>query len=277
MRHVTSLALDPSSSSHRLFSPCRSLATFLAVTAARAELVIPRRAGGKFQPMPDRHRRFLRRGRSRAAVSSGIIAKQPAALGLFRAARQVALSRAARPSTRRRASMPGRCAGAQALVTGRVTRDPVGPASSAEFRLWDVDAGPAARRPAILHRSEFLAPRRPHHLRRGLYQDHGLRRLLRHPHGVRRRIGAEGEPPQAARHHGPGRRQCALPDARRQPRRDAALFAGDAGHHLHVAGRGAAAARSGDQPRDRLAPGRRQLPRHDLLAALRARRASASS
>ncbi|CAA9318099.1 MAG: Tol-Pal system beta propeller repeat protein TolB, partial [uncultured Microvirga sp.] len=54
---------------------------------------------------------------------------------------------------------------------------------------------------------------------------------------------------------------------------DAALFADHAGHHLHGAAPGRAAARPGDQPRDRGPPSRRQLPRHDLEPALLAERA----
>ena len=39
---------------------------------------------------------------------------------------------------------------AQALVTGRITRQGDG-RLKAEFRLWDVFAGPAARRQAVFH------------------------------------------------------------------------------------------------------------------------------
>jgi TolB protein len=79
-------------------------------------------------------------------------------------------------------------AGAQALVTGRVTRDPSGRLQGGVPPVGRL-CGPADPGPAILHRSQFLAPHRPHHLGCGLHQDHRRRRLLRHPRGVRGRVG----------------------------------------------------------------------------------------
>ena len=80
-----------------------------------------------------------------------------------------------------------RAINAQALVTGRLTRQTDG-RLKAEFRLWDVFSGAAADRPAILHRAGQLAPHRPHHLRRDLRAAHRRQGLLRQPRGVRRRI-----------------------------------------------------------------------------------------
>ena len=79
-----------------------------------------------------------------------------------------------------------------------------------------------------------LAPHRAHHLGRDLRAPHRREGLFRHPRRVRRRVRSEGPARQAARHHGPGRRQRALSDARRRSGADAALLADDAGDHLHV-------------------------------------------
>ena len=67
-------------------------------------------------------------------------------------------------STPRRNSRAGRPINAQALVTGRMTRQGDG-RLKAEFRLWDVNTQPAARRPAIFHLAGILAADRAHHLR----------------------------------------------------------------------------------------------------------------
>ena len=119
---------------------------------------------------------------------------------------------------------------------------------------------PAARRPAIFHDAGQLAPHRPHHFRRHLRAAHRREGLFRQPHRVRRRDRAGGAPRQAARHHGSGRRQRALPYARRRPRADAALFAVDAGDHLHGL-RPGRSARLSPQHRDRPARDCRQLSR----------------
>ena len=131
--------------------------------------------------------------------------------------------------------------------------------------------GRALHAPAIRHQPGQLAPHRAHHLRRDLPAADRREGLLRHPRRLRRRVRPEGPAHQAARDHGSGRRQCALPHARRRSRADAALLAVDAGNHLHVV-RAGRAARLPAQHRDRPARGGRQFPRHDVRAALLARR-----
>ena len=122
---------------------------------------------------------------------------------------------------------------AQALVTGRITRQADGRLQDRIPAVGRVSVA-AARRPAILHRARQLAPHRAHHLRRDLRAADRREGLFRQPRGVRRRVRSEGPPRQAARHHGSGRRQRALSHARRRPGADAAVLADDAGNHLHV-------------------------------------------
>ncbi len=126
---------------------------------------------------------------------------------------------------------------------------------------------PAACRPAIFHHARQLAPHRPHHLGRDLRAAHRQRRLFRQPRRVRRRNRAGDAAHQAARHHGSGRRQCALSHARRRTRAHAAVLAFDAGDHLHGL-RPGRSARLSLQYRDRPARNRRQFSRHELLAAV---------
>ncbi len=87
---------------------------------------------------------------------------------------------------------------AQALVTGRMTRQGDG-RLKAEFRLWDVFAGQQ-----LDGKQYFTAPDnwrrvRPHHLGRDLRAAHRREGLLRQPRRVRRRDRSEGPPRQAAR------------------------------------------------------------------------------
>ena len=126
-----------------------------------------------------------------------------------------------------------RAINAQALVTGRVTRQADG-RLKAEFRLWDVFAGQQ-----LTGQQYFTAPdnwrRIAHIISDAIYRAPDRREgLFRQPRRVRRRDRPEGPPRQAARDHGPGRRQRALSHARRRSRADAALLAVDAGDHLHV-------------------------------------------
>ena len=74
---------------------------------------------------------------------------------------------------------------AQALVTGRMTRQPDG-RLKAEFRLWDVATGAAACGPAIFHLAGILAADRAHHFRPDLRASDRRERLFRQPRGVRR-------------------------------------------------------------------------------------------
>ena len=163
-----------------------------------------------------------------------------------------------------------RAINAQALVTGRMTRQTDGRLKSRVPPVGCVRR-PAAHRPAIFHRARQLAAHRPHHLGRDLPASDRGDGLLRQPRGVRRRIRAEGAPDQAACDHGSGRRQRALPDARRRSRDHAAVLAFDAGDHLHGL-RPERAAGVPAQHRDRPARDRRQFSQHDLRSALLARR-----
>ena len=121
---------------------------------------------------------------------------------------------------------------AQALVTGRMTRQPDG-RLKAEFRLWDVASGQQLDRPAIRHLAGILAADRAHHLRPDLRAADRREGLFRQPRGVRRRKRADGTARQAAGADGSGRRQCPLSDARRRSRADAAVLAVDPGNHLY--------------------------------------------
>ena len=82
---------------------------------------------------------------------------------------------------------------------------------------------PADGRPAVLHQPGQLAAGRAHHRRCDLRAADRREGLFRHAHRLRRRDRTEGQARQAPGDHGPGRRQCALPDQRRRPRADAAL------------------------------------------------------
>ena len=159
---------------------------------------------------------------------------------------------------------------AQALVTGRSDAPERRTAESRIPALGRVRR-PAAGRPAIFHDARQLAAHQPHHLGRDLRAAHRREGLFRHPHRVRRRVGTERAPREAARDHGSGRRRRALSHARRRSRADAALLALDAGNHLHVV-RAGRAARLSAQHRNRPARSRRQFSRHDVCAALFARR-----
>ena len=132
----------------------------------------------------------------------------------------------------------------------------------------------AAHRPALHHDAAELAAHRAHHRRRDLQAHHRRGRLFRHAHRLYRRKRADEPPHQAARDHGPGRRQPSLPDRRALSGADAALLADDAGDHLSVLCRQQAAGLS-LQHRHRPAGGAGRFPRHDLRAALLARRQAA--
>jgi TolB protein len=136
-----------------------------------------------------------------------------------------------------RAFADWRTINAQALVTGRMTRQSDG-RLKAEFRLWDVFAGQQLTGQQYFTDAGQLAAHRAYHLGCDLSAAHRREGLLRHPHRVRRRVRSEGPPRQAARDHGSGRRQRALPHARRRSRAHAALLAVDAGNHLHVVRQG---------------------------------------
>ncbi|WP_210496795.1 Tol-Pal system beta propeller repeat protein TolB [Microvirga antarctica] len=106
--------------------------------AARAELSFRVSPGGQFQPMPIAIADFAGEGDLGQQVS-GIITKNLQRSGYF-----APLDKARFPERPAFDAAPRfeawKLAGAQALVTGRVTRDPSG-RLKAEFRLWDVETG----------------------------------------------------------------------------------------------------------------------------------------
>ena len=142
-----------------------------------------------------------------------------------------------------------RAINAQALVTGRVTRQPDG-RLKAEFRLWDVLGGGQQA-----GQQYFTTPdnyrRIAHIISDAIYE-----RLTGEKGYFDSRIvfvdetGPEGAPGQASRDDGSGRRQRALSHPRRRPRAHAALLAVDPGNHLHVVRPGRPAGLS-PQHRDR--------------------------
>ena len=73
------------------------------------------------------------------------------------------------------------------------------------------------------HHAHQLAAHRPHHQRRDLRAAAGREGLFRHPHRLYRRHRAARPAHQAARHHGPGRREQPFPDRRQLPGPDPAL------------------------------------------------------
>ena len=91
-----------------------------------------------------------------------------------------------------------RAINAQALVTGRITRQADGRLQGRIPAVGRVRR-PAAHRPAIFHHAGQLAPHRAHHLRRDLRAPHRREGLFRQPRRVRRRDRPEGPPRQAAR------------------------------------------------------------------------------
>ncbi len=107
----------------------------------------------------------------------------------------------------------------------------------AEFRLWDVASGRQLAGQRFASSAAELAPRRPHHRRPGLPAADRREGLLRHARRLRRRDGPQGPPHQAARHHGPGRRQRAAAEPGAGARADAALQPDQPGNHLHVSTR----------------------------------------
>ena len=130
---------------------------------------------------------------------------------------------------------------------------------------------PAAGRQAVPGDARQHPAHRPHHLRPDLRAAHRREGLFRQPRRVHRRDRPARAARQAVDHDGPGRGERALSHPRRGPRAHAALLARLAGDHLHVV-RAGRPARLPAQHRERPARGGRQFPRHDLRAALLARR-----
>ena len=219
---------------------------------------------GNLQPMPIALPDFIGRNcgrrRGRAQRHPGHH-RQSQALGTVRADRSCRLSRA--DHQQRCRSALSRLAYHQRAGAGR--RSPCAPGRRPlpdPIPIVGRDRRAVSDRAAILRPVGALAPHRPHHLRSGVRAVDRRQGLFRHPHRLRRRDRPEGTPDQAARHHGPGRRRGALPDARRRTRAHAALLPvqGRAGDHLCVL-RQPRSARGAAQHRFEPARGGRQLPR----------------
>ena len=158
------------------------------------------------------------------------------------------------PDQRRRPGAGRRAPTGRVPALGRVRRDP-------------------DDRARLFHHAGQLAPRRPHHHRRDLQAADRRRRLFRHPSRLHRRERPPEPPGQAARDHGPGRRQPPLPDRRRLAGVDPALLADHSGDHLSFLRlQGAAGLSVQSDHRPAGGPGR--FSRHDLRTALLARRQS---
>ena len=228
---------------------------------------------GNVQPMPIALPDFVGGAPTEAEIArnvTGVIANNLQRSGLFAPIDPAPSSRRSPTSTRCRAFADWRVINAQALVTGRITRKADG-RLKAEFRLWDVFAGQQ-----LAGKQYFTTPdnwrRIAHIISDAIYE-----RLTGEKGYFDSRIVFVDET-------GPKERRVKrlaimdqdganvrYPDARRRSGADAALHAVDAGNHLHVL-RAGRAARLSAQHRDRPARGRRQFPRHDLRAALLARR-----
>src|SRR3954468_4933653 len=114
-----------------------ALVAFSANQPAQAQLTL-RIGGGQFQPMPVAIADFAGEGDLGQRVS-GVIANNLQRSGYF-----TALDKSRFPERPSFDAAPRfdawRAAGAQALVTGRVSRDASG-RLKAEFRLWDITSG----------------------------------------------------------------------------------------------------------------------------------------
>ena len=241
--------------------------------AAQAELVIDVRRGN-FQPMPIAVADFAGEGDLGQRVA-GHHRQQPAALGLLRADRQGAASRrSSPPSTRRRASRPGARSGAQGLVTGprlaRRRRAASRPSSG---------SGTSIAGQQIAGQQYFTDPnnwRRVGHIisdavytkitgvggffdtrvvfvdESGPKENRRKRLAIMDQDGANVRFLTQGDQLVVTPRYSPATQDIAYMSQAIGP----------------------AAARAGHQPRDRLAPGGRQLPRHDLEPALLAGRAA---
>ena len=161
-------------------------------------------------------------------------------------------------------------AGASSLVQGYIKANGDGTLTVGCY-LYDVAAQSELARQGFVVPAVRLAPRRPQMRRCDLSAADRRRPLFRQPRGLCLRNRAQGAPRQAARDHGSGRRQFALPDQRPDHRADPAVQPEPAVDRVHeLRQRSPRDLRA--EPRVRpAAPGRpRREP--ELRAALFARR-----
>ncbi len=187
---------------------------------------------GNVQPLPIAVTDFLS-GDTMGADISGVIAADLKRSGLFAPIDKSAfIEKISNPDVAPRFD-DWKVINAQALVTGRVTKEADG-RLRAEFRLWDTFAGQQ-----LVGEQYFANPanwrRIGHIIADAIYETPDRRKgLFRHAHRLHRRIRPQERPRQAAGDHGPGRRQPALSVRRPRAGADAALLADAAGNHLHV-------------------------------------------
>ena len=166
------------------------------------------------------------RGHGRGHRRSGAVGPVPAAgSGLLHRSRSAT-------STRRPAFQDWRVISAQALVVGRTGRAPRWPLISLEFRVYDVLSQRELDGKRFAADAERLAPSGPPRRRPGLRAPHRREGLLRHPGRLHRRDGPQGPAPQAARDHGPGRRQRPAAEPGRRTGAHPAVQPDRAGDHL---------------------------------------------
>ena len=219
--------------------PCRRRRRRRAYRRARAGFggAQDRRHAGQDPADADRAAGFRRRRAERRRTSRATSRRSSPPISSAPACSRRSIRR---PTSRRSSNIDAlprfadwRAINAQALVTGRITRQGDG-RLKAEFRLWDVFAGQQ-----LTGQQYFTTPdnwRRVAHI----ISDAIYERLTGEKGYFDSRVvfvdesGPKEQPRQAARHHGSGRRQRALPHPRRRSRADAALLAVDAGNHLHV-------------------------------------------
>ena len=125
---------------------------------------------GNVQPMPIALPEFVAGGATEADAAhsvTGIITNNLQRSGLFAPINPQAFVEKISNSDAVPRFPDWRAINAQALVTGRITRQGDG-RLKAEFRLWDVFAGQQLAGQQYLHLARQLAAHRPHHLRRDL-------------------------------------------------------------------------------------------------------------
>ena len=188
-----------------------------------------------------------------------------------RSIRKAFIDKDAATAQRRRAIGDWRVINAQALVTGSARRRPTA-GSQVEFRLWDVFAEQQMTGLRYTTTPAELAPHRPHHRRRDLQAHHRRGRLFRHPHRLHlgERARATSRIKRLAIMDQDGANHRFLTDGRAlvlTPR-----FSPTAQEITYLSYRARHAAGLSLQHRHRPAGSARRLPRHDLRAALLARR-----
>ncbi len=242
-------------------------AALAPLAPARAGRVLDLRAGG-FQPINIAVTNFA--GDDAARTVTSVVTNNFKRSVFLKPVDAAAPAREPRQSRRhaqsRRLSQRQRAIRADRPLAARRRR-------AAEDRVPPVrrDDRRTGRGTTIRHRRRQHAPRRASSVGRGVHPLTGEKGFFDTRIVFVDETGPKEQPAQAPRHHGPGRRQSALPDARRRTRGDAALLALVAGRDLYVLRRRRRSQGAAAQHRKRPARGCRQFSRHDLFAAVLAR------